>query len=192
MSLKGTSTRSDYLNFDEVTIKALKIIRQGKESNLGFLTIVGINIGLRISDLLSLTYQDLENESLILIEGKTGKKRTIRINNNIREALSLLKKVTGKSQGLLFVSRNNGLYSVQYINRWLKSTYGTNGPKKNKLKISTHSLRKTFARRAYESANNKESALVFLSEIFNHSSLAITKKYLGIRQEELDDVYLSL
>jgi integrase len=187
MSTKGSCTTSDYLNFDEVSMKALRIIKKGKQSNLGLMVLVGINIGLRISDLLMLTFNDLEQERLILIESKTGKRRIIRINNNIKEALILYKGHSKKTSGLIFTSKNNRIYTVQYVNRWLKQNFGS-----NKLRVSSHSLRKTFARKAYTSAENQESVLVFLSEIFNHSSLSITKRYLGIRQQELDDIYLTL
>lgn len=187
MSIKGSITTSDYLNFDEVTMKALKIIKQGKFSNLGFLVVVGINTGLRISDILKLTYEDFEEDSIILIEGKTGKKRTVRINNNIQEALVLLNKKSKVSSGNVFVTKNNSIYSVQHINKWLKVNF-----KSNKLRVSTHSLRKTFARTLIERSKNQMYCLNLLSEIFNHSSPAVTRIYLGFRQEEIDDIYLSL
>ena len=79
------------------------------------------------------------------------------------------------------------VYSIQWINIVLKEL-------KNKydLKIehfSTHSLRKTFGRKAFESSENAELALVKLMELFNHSSVTITKRYLGLRQEELLNTY---
>ena len=65
--------------------------------------------------------------------------------------------------------------------------------KKYKLHIgnfSCHSLRKTFGRQVYNMNNdNSELALVKLMELFNHSSVSITKRYLGLRQEELLNTY---
>ena len=56
--------------------------------------------------------------------------------------------------------------------------------------FSCHSLRKTFGRQVYNmNSENSELALVKLMEIFNHSSGAITKRYLGLRQEELLNTY---
>ena len=55
--------------------------------------------------------------------------------------------------------------------------------------FSTHSLRKTFGRKVFESSENAELALVKLMELFNHSSVTITKRYLGLRQEELLNTY---
>jgi integrase len=52
--------------------------------------------------------------------------------------------------------------------------------------FSTHSFRKTFGRRIVEQAGeNSEMALIKLSELFNHSNISITKRYLGLRREEL-------
>ncbi len=80
-------------------------------------------------------------------------------------------------------------YSIQQVNRLLKEAFKRETKSKN---ISSHSLRKGFGRRVWENDNQSERALVYLMELFNHSSLAITKRYLGIRQEELDDIYMNL
>jgi integrase len=187
MSIKGSRTTSDYLNFDELTMKANKMIKLGKSPRLSFLVVVGINTGLRISDMLKLTFEDLEQDSIDILEGKTGKKRTVRINGNIHEALVLLKSKTRITCGKVFLSKNNTPYSIQYINKWLKLNF-----KSGKLRCSTHSLRKTFARTIFERSKDQMKTLNILSEIFNHSSPAITRIYLGFRQEEINDIYMSL
>ena len=65
--------------------------------------------------------------------------------------------------------------------------------KRYRLKVknfSCHSLRKTFGRQVYTmNGENSELALVKLMELFNHSSVAITKRYLGLRQEEILETY---
>jgi hypothetical protein len=58
--------------------------------------------------------------------------------------------------------------------------------------ISSHSLRKTFGRRVYEINGESEKALIQLSQIYNHSSIGITRNYLDITQEEIEDIYLSI
>ncbi len=56
--------------------------------------------------------------------------------------------------------------------------------------FSCHSLRKKFGRQVYNMNNeNSELALVKLMELFNHSSVSITKRYLGLRQEEILETY---
>lgn len=80
------------------------------------------------------------------------------------------------------------VYSTQRINILFKEI-----KKKYNLKIehfSTHSMRKTFGRKVYESSGeNANMALIKLSEIFNHSNISITKIYLGIREKELLETY---
>ncbi|WP_418637602.1 tyrosine-type recombinase/integrase [Winogradskyella sp.] len=187
MSIKGSVTTSDYLNFDSTLNKAIKIIKNDKNYKLGFLVVLGINSGLRISDLLSLKFSDLESDSITLLEKKTNKKRIIRINDNIKDAFALLKTRVDEHEGYIFTSNQNTVYSTQYVNRKIKEFFGT----KN-LSVTTHSLRKTFGRQVYANNNETDKALLYLSDLFNHSSPAITKRYLGIRQEELDDIYMSL
>jgi integrase len=187
MSLKNTSTTSDYLNFDATLNKAIKMIKSDKNYKLGFLVVFGINTGLRISDILKLRYEDLNGDSMLLIEMKTNKKRMIRLNENVKNALSLLKERDTIREGFVFTSNQGTVYSKQYVNRKLKEMFGGKS-----LAVSTHSLRKTFGRRVWENNNQTDKALIYLSELFNHSSPAITKRYLGIRQEELDDIYMSL
>jgi integrase len=187
MSAKGSVTTSDYLNFDSTLNKAVKLIKTDKNYKLGFLVVFGINSGLRISDILSIEFPDLENDSISLIEKKTNKKRTIRLNDNIKNAFELLKGRVEKQEGYIFTSNQNTVYSRQYVNRKIKELFET----KN-LSVSTHSLRKTFGRKVFLNNNESDKALIYLSDLFNHSSPAVTKRYLGIRQEELDDIYMSL
>ncbi|MGZ0014817.1 tyrosine-type recombinase/integrase [Yeosuana sp. AK3] len=187
MSLKNSITTSDYLNFDSTLNKAIKIIKTDKNYKLGFLIIFGINCGIRISDILTVKFEDLENDSLTLVESKTNKKRVIRLNDNVKHALTLLKERNSDNKGFIFTSNQNTVYSIQYVNRKLKEILGSKS-----LSVSSHSLRKTFGRKVWENNNETDKALLYLSELFNHSSPAITKRYLGIRQEELDDIYMSL
>ena len=64
----------------------MKLLKKDKNYKLGFLVVLGINSGLRISDILSLKFNDLEGDSITLLEKKTNKKRIIRINDNIKNA----------------------------------------------------------------------------------------------------------
>ena len=146
---------------------------------------VAINTGLRIGDILELRFEDFNGSELELIkviEGKTKKRRVIALNDRLKEALN---KFNGS--GFIFVSQKGTVYARQSINRMLKKHFDSKS-----INVSSHSLRKSFGRRVYENNNESEKALMKLSELFNHSSLSITRKYLGLRQEELNEVYLSL
>jgi integrase len=187
MSLKNSTTTSDYLNFDSTLNKGIKMIKTDKNYKLGFLVVFGINTGLRISDILRLKVEDLNNDSISLVESKTNKKRVIKLNDNVKNAFNLIKERDPNLEGYVFTSNQKTVLSKQYVNRKLKEVFGSKS-----LAVSTHSLRKTFGRQVWSNNNETDKALLYLSELFNHSSPAITKRYLGIRQEELDDIYMSL
>jgi len=190
MSKKDTKTTADYLNFDYTLNKAYKLLKNDdKKFKIAFLTIIGINIGLRISDLLNLKHKDMQGDAINLIEQKTGKKRNIRINDTVKSAYKIYRDRLGfvNSDNFLFISQKGGVFTSRQVNRLLQSIFVIKG--KN---ISSHSLRKTFGRRVWENDGESERALIMLSKIFNHTSIGTTRVYLGIQQEEIDDIYMNL
>lgn len=157
---------------------------------------VGCYFGLRIGDLLSIRLVDVVGkEELVLTEQKTKKIRKITINPNVLQALNFClqeQNVDSKFNENDFIFRNRwgGQLSVSYINKRLKFIF-----KKYNVIVrnaSSHTLRKTFGKRIYEADNKSERALVYLSEIFSHSSISTTRKYIGITQEAIADMYMSL
>ena len=190
MSLKNSYVTSDYMEWDSMLSLVRKLYRD-KEYRLSLLIGCGAFFGLRISDLLSLTWSMLlDNDKFVVIEKKTGKRREIRINSNFQKHISdcyTSLGVTDKNEKC-FISRKNTVYSTQRINVLFKETKQRYG-----LKIehfSTHSMRKTFGRKVVESAGeNSEFALIKLSELFNHSDVQTTRRYLGLRSEELLETY---
>jgi len=193
MSLKYSNTTADYLVWSE----AMNLIRKlAKDQNykMSLLVALGCFTGLRISDILALRWNQILGVSeFTIIEKKTGKKRTLRLNpqlqKHIQECYEHIKPIGVKAP--ILVSQKGTIFTIQTINRILKDI-----KKKYKVKIknfSCHSLRKTFGRQVYNmNSENSELALVKLMELFNHSSIAITKRYLAIRQEELLQTYDSL
>lgn len=185
---------SDYIDFDKAQNKGFSLLSDEKKAVIGFYIIFSTNSGLRISDLLKLKHSDLtnDNDRLTIIEKKTKKVREIFINDAIKKAYSKLKTILIENNnfnedGFVFVSQKGSVYRTQSINDILKKIFNS-----KKLQVSSHSLRKSFARRVYSNNNESENALVLLSDIFSHSSIAITRRYLGIRQETIDNVYLTL
>ena len=133
---------------------------------------------------------ELSTEEFTIIEKKTGKQRTLRLNpqlqKHIQECYEHIKPIGVKAP--ILVSQKGTTFTIQAINRKLKDI-----KKHYKVKIknfSCHSLRKTFGRQVYTmSGDSAELTLVKLMELFNHSSIAITKRYLGLRQEEILETY---
>ena len=193
MSVKHSYTTSDYIEWDTMLNLVRRLYKDG-DYRMSLLIGCGSFFGLRISDLLSLDWNMLlESDSFILTEKKTGKRRIIKINSDFRKHIldcyNAL-QITDMSDKC-FLSKKNVVFSIQRVNVRLKEIKS-----KYNLKIehfSTHSLRKTFGRRVVASAGeNSEMALIKLSELFNHSTPQITRRYLGLRQEELMEVYDAL
>ena len=190
MSLKNTYVTSDYIEWDTMLSLVRKLYRD-KEYRLSLLIGCGSFFGLRISDLLTLTWSMLlDSHSFVIIEKKTGKRREIKVNNNFQKHIAdcyTALNVTDKNEKC-FVSRKKTVYSTQRINvlfKSIKSKYGLMVEH-----FSTHSMRKTFGRKVFEAAGeNSEFALVKLSELFNHADVMTTRRYLGLRTEELLETY---
>ena len=190
MSLKYSNTTADYLVWSD----AMNLIRKlAKDDNykMSLLVALGCFTGLRISDILALRWNQILGVSEItIIEKKTGKQRTLRLNpqlqEHIQECYEHIQPIGVKAP--ILVSQKGTIFTIQAINRILKDI-----KKKYKVKIknfSCHSLRKTFGRQVYNmNSENSELALVKLMELFNHSSVSITKRYLGLRQEEILETY---
>jgi integrase len=176
-----------HLDFDRVQGKAFKLIRSGENPTAGLMIVVGINVGLRVADLMKLTFGDLRKDKIQLKEGKTGKTRTISMNENIKHAMQYFdnKEVAHKDEFLAFRSQKGTTYSNKHVNRLLKKYFGEDN-------VSSHTLRKTFGRRVYNSLGQTEHALMYLSKIFNHTSISVTREYLGIQDQEIEDIYLNL
>lgn len=190
MSLKYSQTTSDYLQWDEA-MKLIRLLYKDANYRMSLLISVGCFWGLRISDILSLRWKDILNvDEFSIIEHKTGKQRTIRINPQLKRHIADCYKQINPIgiNAPVLVSQKGTVYTIQRINIILKEIKA-----KYKLSIknfSCHSLRKTFGRQVYnQNADNAELALVKLMELFNHSNVAITKRYLGLRQEELLHTY---
>lgn len=177
-------------------INSLKIyfLEKGEVRNYA-LIVTGLNTSLRISDILSLRWQDVYNykesaykKHLSIVEKKTKKINTIAINSAITTALDLLKQINQplpdhyifrSQKGENLPITRNRAYTI------IKSASKTLGFEEN---ISCHSLRKTFGYQAWK--QGVQPAL--LMSIYNHSSYEITKRYLGIHQDERDQVFQNI
>lgn len=190
MSIRNSHTTADYLEWNTMLNLIRKLYRDG-DYRMSLFIGCGCFFGLRVSDLRKLTWGMLLNEDkFVLNEQKTGKRRIVKINSDfqkhIQQCFEALKIID--MDEACFLSRKNMVMTTQRINVKLKEI-----KKRHNVKIdnfSCHSLRKAFGRKVFESSGeNAQMALVKLSELFNHSSVQITKIYLGLREEELLEAY---
>lgn len=171
------------------TIKKLLKLRSLRDYCL---FVLGINSGLRISDLLKLKISDVSEKGKItdrirLREKKTNKCKDFPLSNSTKSALKEYLKTREYSENEpLFISRKNkGFLLRQQAYKIINDVAKSVGIKE---KIGTHTLRKTFGYHAY----NNGYDITLIQKLFNHSSPSVTLRYIGITQDEMDDVYLSL
>jgi len=162
--------------------------------------VLGLNTALRISDILGLRWGDVYDFALgrykmhlSLVERKTDKSSLILLNQNVKEALAghmtQLQKCGRqvRSGDWLFENQKkpgNPISRIQAFRLVKKAAAACH----LEGVISCHSLRKTFGYHAWKQGISP----VLLMDIYNHSSYEVTKRYLGIDQEERDEVYLKI
>lgn len=151
---------------------------------------LGINTALRISDLLSLRVHDVVEESgkvrefLTLREKKTGRDKRVKLNEAAREAIEFyLSSQRDFSQtDWLFKNPHRGIplsrvQAWRLLNSWAREAGITD-------RIGTHTLRKTWG---YQ-ARKKGVPLELIQAKLGHSSPAVTRRYIGITADEIEDV----
>ncbi len=161
--------------------KIEKLLNHQSKRNLILFTI-GINCGLRISDILSLNVGDVKNKNFIEIkEKKTGKFKKFPINSKLKPMLDDFVKNRKNNEPLFLSIFNNRLERVgaYYIITDVCKKAGL------EEKIGTHTMRKTFGYHHYK----KFKDIAMLQKIFNHSTPQITLRYIGIEQEEIYQSY---
>lgn len=165
------------------------------------LFLIGINLGIRASDLCGLKYNFFMNEDGTFKDGyslkpkktrKTGKFVKLYFNEAVKKAITnyLEEYPFQDINEYLFKSRKgDGSISERALWKIIVDVVEEAGINRN---VGSHTLRKTFGRFVWHNAEDKNKALVILQTIFNHSSPAVTSKYIGLTDEEVSDVFNSL
>ena len=185
------------------------ISQQRYRDNMLF--ILGINFGLRVSDLLSLKFSHLINDDFTfkttfpILEKKTRNTRKVKRNryisindaviNAVTTYLAHVSSTTPKNlNDYLFVAESNRgknlgkPLSRQAVDNILKEIASSLGLEN---KMSSHSLRKTFAYHQMLMSNNDPRKLLLLQKMFGHSTVIQTLDYIGITREEVEEAYLN-
>ena len=192
---------------DNIRVSQFLIGQKRFRDNMLF--IVGINFGLRVSDLTSLRFTHIINDDytfrdrFAILEKKTKNTRThkrnryITVNTAVVEAVTLYLENTPSVRLSDFMFRsesNNGASvnkpihrgSVDNILKGIARDLGLGN------RMSTHTLRKTFAYHQMVMSGNDPRKLLLLQKMFGHSSAAQTLDYIGITSEEIDEAYRRL
>lgn len=192
---------------DDINRISEYLVQNGRYRD-NMLFVVGINFGLRVSDLIRLTFSHLIDDNFCfrvtfpILEMKTRntrkvtRNRYITINDAVVEAVTLyLTHNQCKLDDFLFRSEsNNGRANGKHISRAAVDTIikGVCSDLGITAKVATHTLRKTFGYHQMVMSGNDPRKLLLLQKIFGHSTAAQTLDYIGITQEEIADAYLGL
>lgn len=206
--LAGEHAAEPIKSMDDI-IRISGFLLNKKRFRGNMLFIVGINFGLRVSDLRSLRFSHLINDDFTfrdrfaILEKKTKntrkhrRNRYITINRAVIEAVTVYLENTQnvRLSDYLFRSESNHgsnrnePLSSKSIDRILKGIAKDLGLGN---RMSTHSLRKTFAYHQMVMSGNDPRKLLLLQKMFGHSSAAQTLDYIGITSEEIDEAYRNL
>ena len=147
---------------------------------------LGLNTALRITDLLSLTMEQVrDRETLTLTEGKTGKPRTIKLNPRAREVIAR-RLADYPDHAYLFQSTSNRAKSVQKpINRTSVAHKFQEIGEIVGVSLGTHSMRKSRGAVMF----NEGVPLELISKVLNHSSPGVTMRYIGLTKQTVADTY---
>jgi len=167
-------------------------LRKGQLRNYILVTL-GLHTALRVSDLLRLRWDDVYDfdnnrvyDSIDLIEKKTRKPKTIALNKAVIDALTMY-AASAAAYGHFIIENVKTGKAISRIQayRLIRAAGEALG---FRCRVSCHSLRKTFGYHAWKSG----APPVVIMDIFNHNSLEVTRRYLGISQDDKNAVYLGL
>lgn len=192
---------ADALDWNEA-IQLMQQLYEDAQYRNSMLIAAGCFSGLRISDLLKLKWGDVndsDTNQVTITEQKTGKNRTIRLNSFFLKHAAKCRRALENPPKDTYIFRNNNSEENTHISRTqayrimqkIKEDYKV----KSATVFSPHSLRKAMGRRIWlqECAKGRgEQALILLQDVFKHSSVQITRRYLGIREDEILSVYDNL
>lgn len=185
---KGEKTTVEPIR-DKKKIQIMKTYLLGKRQRDYLLFVLGLNTGLRISDLLELKYSNIFmdkgifREHLTIVEEKTNKTKKIKLNDVTRKCLKeyvFTHSISGDDY--LFASKKGGRITRVQAYRLLTEAARAVGIED----FGTHSLRKTWGYWTYRASKYN---IGLIMDMFNHSSPAVTLRYIGINQDQKDELY---
>ncbi|MBU3174508.1 tyrosine-type recombinase/integrase [Clostridium estertheticum] len=187
------------------TIRSMRSYLRDQSLRNELLFILGINVGLRISDILKLTFDDVLNfktisakEYVIITEKKTSKTKKFYIGTIVSkliegyaatlvEVLPHMYVFCSKKSENKPISRQHAWYILNNAAEMIGIVERDHTGKIISGEIGTHTMRKTFGYHAYTNGTTIE----LLMDIFNHSSKTQTLRYIGITEDQKKDVYMS-
>lgn len=173
---------------DKKQIDTIKKILKGNNIRDYLLFVLGINSGLRISDLLSLKVSEVIHQDRVIVrEQKTGKTKDFPLSDSCKKAIREYVDSVGASRSVWLFPSKKGDAPISRVQayRIINDAAERAGIKD---KIGTHTLRKTFGYWAYKQGVD----ITWIQKLLNHSAPSVTLAYIGITKDNLDSVYINL
>jgi integrase len=168
-------------------IDAVKSYLKKRNLRNCLLFVLGINSGLRISDLLLLKISNVKTKDRIVIrEKKTGKIKDFPLSDTCKKVINeYLTNINDDSEWLFKSKKGNRPITRIQAYRIMNQAARAVGIKEA---IGTHTLRKTFGYWAYKGGAD----ITRIQKLLNHSAPSVTLAYIGITKDELDNIYINL
>jgi integrase len=163
------------------------LLRKHKGDLYGDIWRIGVNLALRISDLLAVEYDslDMERRELRLVEGKTGKVRTLRLNDTVVRIVGRRRQEHPTDRYLFQTHANRSKHLEKPVGRVTVAKAFKEVGEVVRVRLGTHSMRKSRGWAMYADGVPIE----MVSKVLNHSSPAVTMTYLGITRAEVLQTY---
>ncbi len=164
-------------------IERMKEYLKSQSPRNGFLFTLGINSGLKITDILPLTIEEVKYASHLTIQEKTGNVRRIKMTPSLKEEIEEYTK--GKNDHEYLFPSREGNKPISRVTAWniLKEAASAAGIEES---IGTTTLRKTYGYHYYQQTKD----LSTLQQIFGHSSVSVTLSFIGV-EENISDQTLA-
>ncbi len=151
---------------------------------------VGLNLALRISDLLSIRFDDINGDRLVVKESKTGKLANIKLN---QKAINTIEQIQTEHPDHIYLFQS--YRNQQALNkdpkpitrRAVSQAFAMIGKEVN-VSLGTHSMRKTRGYHLYQ----KTKDIARVMKMLRHSSEGVTLRYIGITQDDVDKDFVDL
>ena len=179
-SPKSKKALPKYLTLEEAERLLSVVEGKYKERDYAILTLF-LNCGMRLSELVSIDYNDIKDDGSLVITGKGNKERTVYLNQACIDAVVKYMKVRPHDKvkdKALFLSSRNQRISPKTVQH-LVYTYLENAGLGDRG-LSVHKLRHTAATLMYRHGNVD---LLLLKEILGHENLGTTEIYTHISDD---------
>lgn len=163
-------------------LELVEELGEHKDYHGQMLILLGCHFPLLISDLLKLKWEDVYNKTMLNFKGKT-----ISIHPRVTQVINhLVHNNNIPTSEWVFANRRGEPVGISYVNKHLKNIFVKYSIKAD-TKPNSHLLRKLFGKRLFDVSGRDTTCLVYLSTLYNHSSVQFTKKYIGINDSKPEE-----